>query len=486
MMLFRNIPIRKKLMRIFFLTSGIVILLTCLTFFVYEFYAFRKSSVAGISTIGRIIATNSTAALAFDNKTDASEILAALKSEPHITVACLFDKNGNFFAGYTRSASGLNYPIRPETEMHRFIKGQLESFQPVIHDKRQLGTLFLRSDLADMYKRLRAYGLIVALVILVFFLLAYALSKVLQKSISKPILSLAQTTREISEQGDFSKRAEKFGEDEMGKLTDDFNQMLARIEHQSAELHEFNQTLEQKVEERTRELETVNHELESFSYSVSHDLRAPLRAIIGFTAMLEEDHAEKLDDDAKYITSVIKESTSKMGVLIDDLLSFSRLGRQSILKVNVDSNLLVRGVIQDIGPDEKQNEWLLHELPYVEGDINTLRQVWINLISNAVKYSRNNERPRIEIGSFTGDGQIVFFIKDNGVGFDQQYAGKLFKVFQRLHGEDEFEGTGVGLAIVEKIVFKHGGRIWAESQINKGATFFFSLPHIIQTLKPTA
>ncbi len=242
-------------------------------------------------------------------------------------------------------------------------------------------------------------------------------------------------------------------------------------------IKKMNTELEKRVNKRTAELKKANEELEAFSYSVSHDLRAPLRAIIGFSAILEEDYSNKLDDEAKRITAVIKSNTVKMGNLIDDLLTFSRMGRHDIVKTHINSEALVKEVINGIQDSEADRiEWVIHPLKDVLADANTIRQVWINIISNAVKYSGTTEAPRIQIGSFEHEGKIVFFVEDNGVGFDQKYAGKLFKVFQRLHSSDQFEGTGIGLAIVDKIVSKHGGSVWAEAELNKGATFYFSLP----------
>ncbi len=228
-----------------------------------------------------------------------------------------------------------------------------------------------------------------------------------------------------------------------------------------------------KLEE---ELKKTNAELEAFTYSVSHDLRAPLRGIIGFTAILEEEYSSKLDDEAMRITGVIKNNALRMGNLIDDLLNFSRLGKHEIIRNKVDMKDIVKQVINE--QNTKNNHpvaWQVHELPVVEADVNMIRQVWINLIDNAVKYSRNNEQPFVEIGCIEKEGEQVFFIKDNGVGFDQQYSNKLFKVFQRLHSAQEFEGTGVGLALVEKIIARHSGKIWAEAEINKGATFYFTV-----------
>ena len=227
-------------------------------------------------------------------------------------------------------------------------------------------------------------------------------------------------------------------------------------------------------------LRKTNEELEAFSYSVSHDLRAPLRAIIGYTTILEEEYAGQLDEEARRITQVIRHNTLRMGHLIDDLLTFSRLGRQELQKIPVNTHALVQEIIEDIisKPGYRAAEWKVASLPVVMADLNTLWQVWVNLISNAVKYSSKKQQPEIQIGCKLSNGEYIFSVFDNGVGFDNKYQHKLFRVFQRLHGHDEFEGTGVGLALCERIIFRHGGRIWAEGEKDKGARFYFSLPII--------
>ena len=478
MLMFKDMPIRKKLMRIMFLISGIVLLVTCLTFFVYEIYAFRKTTTEKLSTIGRIISANSTAALAFANAEDAKEILTALRAEPHIVAASLYNTDGSILSQYV-SGSEINiFPNTPGAEGYKFAGSHLEGFQPVMLEDKQVGTLYLKSSLGEMYQRLRLYGAIVALVMLFSFILAFALSRIYQKNISEPILALADTATIISDKKDYSVRAQKKGNDELGLLTDAFNYMLVQIQDQNRALQEFAQNLEQKVWDRTVQLESANKELEAFSYSISHDLRAPLRAIVGFTAILEEDYGSKLDDEAKRVTGVIKSNTLKMGHLIDDLLTFSRLARQDLKKTRINTTEMANGVINEILSNNKNlnAKWIVHPMPDIHGDVTAMRHVWTNLISNAVKYSATKDQAIIEVGSDLKDGQTVFFVRDNGVGFDEKYKEKLFRVFQRLHSADEFEGTGVGLAIVEKIISKHGGNVWAEGEINKGACFYFSLP----------
>lgn len=241
-----------------------------------------------------------------------------------------------------------------------------------------------------------------------------------------------------------------------------------------AAIKELNADLEQ----RSRLLEQANRELEAFSYSVSHDLRAPLRAIDGFSRILVEDHAEQLDGEAVRVLDVIRANTQNMGKLIDDLLAFSRLGRKQIEKTVVDTNNLVRSVADEVetasGGTTPQFEF--GRLNPAEADPALLRQVFVNLLSNAAKYSRKGDTPVIKVGSYTQNGEHVYYVRDNGVGFDMNYANKLFGVFQRLHSTEEFEGTGVGLAIVQRIIHRHGGRVWAEGKVNEGATFYFTLP----------
>jgi len=221
-------------------------------------------------------------------------------------------------------------------------------------------------------------------------------------------------------------------------------------------------------------LEGANKELESFSYSVSHDLRAPLRSIAGYSGMLKEDYGEKLDEGASRMLGVIEKNAVKMNSLIDDLLEFSRTGRKEVGKVDVDMHELAVDVIKEVAGEKVK--FKVGELPRVMADRTLITQVWTNLISNAVKYSGKKDSPVVEIGSFPQDNYIVFFVKDNGAGFGMEYADKLFGVFQRLHKTEEFEGTGIGLAIVHRVITRHGGRAWAEGKVNEGATFYFSLP----------
>ena len=242
----------------------------------------------------------------------------------------------------------------------------------------------------------------------------------------------------------------------------------------------INASLEQRVLARTAELAAANKELEAFSYSVSHDLRAPLRHIDGFLGLLGKSAAATLDDKSRHYMDTISDAAKQMGMLIDDLLAFSRMGRQEMAAADVDLNALALEVIREFEPETKGRaiDWRIAKLPVVVGDRAMLRIVLVNLISNALKYSQPRAHAEIEIGCLPDQAAAIsVFVRDNGVGFDMKYANKLFGVFQRLHGADEFEGTGIGLANVHRIISRHGGRTWAEGRVDGGATFFFSLPH---------
>ena len=320
-----------------------------------------------------------------------------------------------------------------------------------------------------------------AVVLVASLLAALAISRVAQRSISEPMARLAALAQRVSQEKDYSIRAtDPVGANELRVLTGAINEMLAQIEQQDASLQESRNQLEQRVKERTAELTTVNQELEAFSYSVSHDLRAPVRHISGFVGLLSAHDGSTFDDEGRRYLATIAAAAVRMGRLIDDLLAFSRLGRTALSKTAGEPRCAwceeARAEVL-LYPSRRDIDWTIHPLPLVRADPTMLRSVMVNLLSNAVKYTGTRARAEIEVGVLApSDDEVVVFVRDNGVGFDMKYQAKLFGVFQRLHRADEFEGTGIGLANVRRIIHRHGGRVWADATKDHGATFYFSLP----------
>jgi light-regulated signal transduction histidine kinase (bacteriophytochrome) len=256
--------------------------------------------------------------------------------------------------------------------------------------------------------------------------------------------------------------------------------ILEDIDVEKNKVAEVNQKLESMNKELGRrggELEATNKELEAFTYSVSHDLRAPLRHVDGFSRLLLEEHSEQLDPEGKRMLERVRQGTQHMGEMVDDLLNLSRMSRREISPLVTDLNTIVQEVLTDLKSTlhDRQVEFRLDRLPFAQCDPGLIRQVFANLLSNAIKYSRPRERAVIEVGQTLKDGHRAVYVRDNGVGFSMKYADKLFGVFQRLHRAEDFEGSGVGLATVQRIIQKHGGRVWVEAEIDKGATFYFTL-----------
>jgi signal transduction histidine kinase len=293
---------------------------------------------------------------------------------------------------------------------------------------------------------------------------------IMSRNITRPLNKLTAAASKIAG-GDYSLSVEVNRSDETGKLAHAFNIMAGQVHHSQ-------QALEQKVQDRTSQLQEVNKELEAFSYSVSHDLRAPLRAINSYAMILKEEYGSKLDDEANRLTGKIVDNAKMMAQLIDDLISFSKIGGQELIHNVVDMKKLAESCTNELLQLEPEKKYEVHidNLPACYGDHNLIKQVWMNLVSNAIKYSSKESAPCIEIGCEEATTMNTYFIKDNGVGFDMQHAHKLFGVFQRLHSQRMFEGTGIGLAFTKRIISKHNGDIRAEASPGKGAVFYFSLP----------
>ena len=466
------------------LVSGCALLLACTSFVGYDLFAFRERMQANLSAQAQIVGANSASAVLFNDPRTAAETLAALKASPDIVTAQTYTNDGRLFASYWRTGT------RQQAAPPHLLPGQLETFSTdlrsvelarrIVFEGMPIGVVRIQSDVHSMYLQLERYGLIVVGVLLCSFMAALVVSRVAQRTISRPLGEVADIARRVSQQNDFSARAPRVESMyELSILIDSFNMMLDEIQQRDRSLNRARVELEERVQQRTEELHATNSELEAFSYSVSHDLRAPLRHITGFASLLEQHAGEHFDEQGRKYLKTITDATARMSKLIDDLLAFSRMGRTNLSKRRVNLAALVEDARAEVSHDVDGRcvRWTVHPLPPVEADPALLRPVLVNLLSNAIKYTRTREEAVIEIGAYTSEGrELVVFVRDNGVGFDMAYAHKLFGVFQRLHRADEFSGTGIGLANVRRIVQRHGGRTWADGVVDQGATFYFSLP----------
>lgn len=496
----RNVPIRRKLVLIIMLTVGGALLLAGAGLLVLDYFRFREEMVTDLRALAEIIAQNSTAALTFEDARAAQETLSALKSKPEVLGAALYNADGEMLTRWIRPGTAPELPARPGRDRSEFRDGSLVLVQPVDFGGR-IGTVFLASSQQGMWDRLRVRAVTIAVVFLATALAALAASSKLQGVISRPILNLAETAQAVSARNDYTLRVEKRGDDELGRLVEAFNGMLAQIAERDAALLASKEDLEQRVAERTgelrqelterrraeRELEVANTELQQsnrdlddFAYIASHDLKEPLRGIHNYSMFLLEDYGDKLDEDGKAKLETLMRLTRRMEVLIDSLLQFSRLGRVDLAMDDVDLNHTVAEVLDSLDINlkaEKVEVRIPRPLPTVLCDRVRVGEIFHNLIVNAVKYN-DKEHKLVEIGyeDLGGGEPPVFHVRDNGIGIPEKHYDAIFRIFKRLHGREKFGGgTGAGLTIVKKIIERHNGRIWVESAPGEGTAFYFTL-----------
>lgn len=465
----------------------------------YELNNFRRQAQIDLNTQAEILGRASAAALAFDDRLALQENLQLMKNRPAMLAGAIFDPRGRVLVEYRAPRSeGFSFPSLDAAEVEPPRDGRMSLVKRVVENGEIVGSVYLVRSY-PVRERLLDYVGILGAVMTLSLVVAGLLSLWLQKRLTQPILAISAAAHQVMERRDFSLRVPKSTEDEIGYLVDAFNGMLAELGRRDAELQAsrveleqevserrrvdeelraLNIELEQRVAQRTQQLEAANKEMESFSYSVSHDLRTPLRGVVGFTDALIEDHGDELCVEAKRKLGIVHAEGLRMGRLIDDLLSFSRLGRKALQPVEVDMEALVRSSWATVSQlaQGREPELQLGRLPKAQADPALIAQVWINLLSNAVKFSAKREQAVVQVSAITDAREHIYFVRDNGAGFNPKYQDKLFGVFQRLHDSSEFGGTGVGLALVQRIVTRHGGRVWAEGQPNQGATFYFSLP----------
>ena len=463
-------------------TTLAALLVAIVAMVAYDLRLYHRGWIADLGTQAELLARTSAAALAFNDERAARENLALLRFRPEVRAAAIYDARGRLFASFALGERAV-FPELPEADGVRVEGGELVAFRRIVNNREILGTVHLRAEYR-LYDRLLGYLGIAGLVALAALLVAYALSRWLQRTVTRPIAAITEAAKEVSDKRNFSLRVDKLSDDEIGHLAETFNSMLAEIESSTRELKKSNEQvlrlnaeLEQRVGERTAQLEYTNKELEAFCYSVSHDLRAPLRSIDGFSQALIEDFPKEVPDEAQRYLTRIRAATQRMAQLIEDLLNLSRVSRGELQREPVDVGNIARQVVADLQQRDagRAVEVTIWDGMQAHADPRLLRAALENLVGNAWKFTAKAAAPRIEIGALADGARATYFVRDNGAGFDMAYADKLFGAFQRLHSANEYAGTGIGLATVQRIVHRHGGRVWADARPGKGAVFYFTL-----------
>ncbi|GAB4511917.1 MAG: hypothetical protein Tsb0026_15410 [Sulfuricaulis sp.] len=474
----RNTPLRWKVVTIMLGLAAISLAIASAGLMWREYQEFEHKMEQRLTLLADVIGLNSTAALAFNDPAAAAEILAALDSDEHVMAGALYDARERLFVRYLRSDIERQLPeLAPSAGRTLFADDTAELVRTIKLKGQPVGKVYLLADTTEWRDALWGYAGIVAILFIVVLTVGLFVSIWLQRLITEPIFNLVQLMRRVGQEGNYALRATKLGDDELGTLVDGFNVMLDEIVKNRAELRQLNEELERRVLNRTEQLEMANKELEAFSYSVSHDLRAPLRAIDGFSRILLEDHAAALNTEGRDNLERVLKATQRMGSLIDDLLRLARVTRTEPSRSEVNLSVIAQEISKSLREQDPERRVRFELMPGLttQGDPRLLRIALENLLGNAWKFTGKQPESQIELGIKHENGAPVYFVRDNGAGFDMTYANKLFSPFQRLHTADEFPGTGIGLATVQRIMRKHGGRIWAESAVGQGAAFYFTL-----------
>lgn len=532
-----RLPIRSKLLLLKVFTSTLSLFLASVVIITYDYHTYRIQKQKEITVQAEILATRMVASLEFDDPTAAQEYLNPLALNPEIAAAAVYTAQGNKFASYSRS--GVQVAPKVSERIGNYNEGnELILFWPVLHDQSQVGSVYLHAITEPLINRVTRYSGIAFIALLASLVITLPIAIRIHYAIANPVYarSLIEASLDpmvaINPEGEITdvneatttvigkSRHELVGTDFFKYFTDpdkareSYQQVFAHGfvtdypltiwgEHGRLTPVLFNASVykdergkvlgvfaaardvtaqkqaEKEIKQRTLELQTSNKELEAFSYSVSHDLRTPLRGIDGFSQAVLEDYADKLDDLGKNYLQRIRNATQRMGQLIDDMLSLSNISRIEMRREKVNLSDLATEVLTELQSNEpdRKVQWNVELNLTAEGDPDLLRMVLANLLGNAWKYTSKTEKPTIKFGSkLDKSGKREFYVSDNGAGFDMAYADKLFGTFQRLHSIAEFPGSGVGLAIVHRVIQRHGGQVRGQGLLDRGATFYFSLP----------
>ena len=480
-----NLPLKNRLLIIVMAVSISGILIMSSFLIAYDRHTAKDSMVREMSVLARIIAERSTAALSFNDPRLARDNLHALGAQPIVRLACIYNRAEKIFAVYPdRDASIEKCPPRVGKHGYEFNNNILLITEPVLLDDKLIGALFIELSLDNINTRFIELLRVIFYISLFTAFVILILANWLQKPITRPLLHLTDIARKISKAKDYSVRAQKQSDDEVGLLVDAFNDMLDQValreqerDKAEGELLAHREHLEELVSERTEDLRKANKELEAFSYSVSHDLRSPLRSIQGFSQIIENEYSDSLNDTCKDYFKRIRASSERMAGIIDDLLNLSRLSRKEMSFQQVNLSEIATEICQNYEKNyqDRSVTFNIEEGLVAIADSHLIRIALENLFGNAWKYTAKVKNPVISFGKKVREGKTYFFVNDNGAGFEMDYVNKIFQPFQRLHKQEEFEGSGIGLAIVTRIIERHGGTIEAVGEVDNGATLYFTL-----------
>ena len=478
---FRRNSIAARLTWMNLLVSGIGLFLAYFSFLAYDLFVYRQASVESLSGLAKIVATNSVSAVLFDDDSSARNTLSGLSGSNDVISAAIYTTTDKPFAQYTQNGAAPPPPRRftgTERQQSWVYGREVVTGSRIESEGKVIGTVYIQARLHGLRKEAIQYATIAAVILLVCMAVALLAGIVFRKVLAEPIVSLSQTAREVSRSKDYALRFSAGQEyDELLLLTEAFNEMLGAIQERDGALEQAKAGLERRVEERTAQLQAANLEMEAFSYTVAHDLRSPLQAMSNVCYLFGVMDQEKASAQKTAMLAQLTSTVATMSDMIDDLLDLSRSSTAelhlSMLKLGPLAASILDGLAK--ASPERRLETVIASDCAVQADPGLMQIVLQNLLRNAWKFTGRRELARIEFGCMQRGDETVVFVRDNGAGFDPRLADRLFKPFQRLHGASEFPGTGIGLATVRRIVGRHGGKVWAEGEVDKGATFYFTL-----------
>ncbi len=463
------------------LVSGIALILAYVSFLGYTLFTYRQAAVNSLSGEAQIIGANSASAIIFNDQAAAQTTLSALTNSNNVIAAAIYTKAGTPFAQFVRDGTTLlqTREIPQGAMQDTWVDGlDILAGSHIVIQGKSVGTVYIWARLRDMRTQAIRYGTIAGCILLLCLLSSLVVGAVFRGVLAQPIVSFAETARLVSRYRDYRLRFKPtHSYSELESLTEAFNEMLTEIQQRDAALETAKTELELRVEERTAQLQTANRELEAFSYTVAHDLRGPLQSINNICYLIVDADRSQPAEGKTPMLAQLSTSVNAMSNTIDDLLDLSRSTSAALHLTHMDLSLLATAILDNLAKLDplRQVETAVQPRCTLNADPGLMQIVLQNLLRNAWKFTGTREAAKIEFGCEQKKGVSFFYVRDNGAGFDPNMADRLFKPFQRLHAASQFPGTGIGLATVERIIRRHGGEVWAEGEVDKGATFYFTV-----------